>query len=249
MDQGAKSMKKTQQVSEVVMQKLQQEIRCGMFAGHTFLPPEVELAERLNVSRNIVRESLTCLEREGWVTRKHGVGTLINKSVVRVKNRLDQTCGLKQALELNGKQVDVEILNISPSCQLERIATKLELEADAPILQVEHLFYADGKPAIYCSDYIPERAILKKDYSKEDFHPTIFDFFEKFCGTTVETYLTEVKVQAAPARVAEVMKVAEGYRMFYLGELGYDLRSNPLFYAEEYYVDDAIQHMIVRKMM
>lgn len=96
-------MEKGTQLSEKVTQILLHEIRNGDFNGLDSLPPEVELAEKFNVSRNVIRESLARLEREGWVVRKHGIGTLINKSVVHVDTRLDLNFELNQTLELSGK--------------------------------------------------------------------------------------------------------------------------------------------------
>ena len=56
-------MERVQQLSEKVTKILLHEIRHGKFAGMDALPPEVELAGKFNVSRNIIRECLTRLER------------------------------------------------------------------------------------------------------------------------------------------------------------------------------------------
>ena len=50
-------MEKGTQLSEKVTQILLHEIRNGDFNGLDSLPPEVELAEKFNVSRNVIRES------------------------------------------------------------------------------------------------------------------------------------------------------------------------------------------------
>lgn len=55
-------MEKGTQLSEKVTQILLHEIRNGDFSGLDSLPPEVELAEKFNVSRNVIRESLARLE-------------------------------------------------------------------------------------------------------------------------------------------------------------------------------------------
>jgi GntR family transcriptional regulator len=238
-----------QQLSDVITQKLLFEIRDGALAGQDALPPEVDLAERFNVSRNIVRECLTRLEREGWVTRKHGVGTLINKQVVHLKNRLDQTCGLQQALELNGKKVEIEIRELKVIPAMGEVAANLEIHEGTPVLRISQLFRADGKPAIYCIDHIPERLILNRQYSKKDMLPTIFHFLKNFCGDTIETFLTEVRVLPASEEVSEALEVPRACGLLFLGETGYNLRSKPIIYTDEYYIDRVIHHMIIRKMI
>lgn len=72
-------MGNAEQVSGRITKMLLHEIQMGKFFESISFT-EVELAEQFGVSRNIVRECLVRLEREGWVTRKHGVGILINRS-------------------------------------------------------------------------------------------------------------------------------------------------------------------------
>lgn len=243
-------MSKLQQVSEKALQELMHEIKDGIYAGQISLPSELEIAERLNVSRNIVRECLTSLEREGWVSRKHGIGTLVNKNIVYLNNRLDQTCGIKNSLEQNGEQVSVEVLDFRVMPAGANEAEKLDIKEGTSVLYIAQVFYGDEKPAVYCVDYIPERIILRKDYDENSFLPTFFDFLTDYCGgTTVETYLTEVRSLPVSDETAKALKVLPGTNLLYLGEVGYDFRMKPIMYAEEYYIDQVVNHMVVRKMM
>jgi DNA-binding GntR family transcriptional regulator len=54
------------------------------------VPPEMELAGELQVSRNTVRDALSRLEMEGVVTRRQGAGTFVNEAVRLVKTRLEE---------------------------------------------------------------------------------------------------------------------------------------------------------------
>ena len=54
-------------------------MKTGQYANCRQLPSEKELAEKLNVSRTMLRDVLAALEREGLITRRHGVGTIINR--------------------------------------------------------------------------------------------------------------------------------------------------------------------------
>ena len=61
----------------------------GIFAHCERLPRESVLAEQLGISRTQLRDSLATLEREGFITRRHGVGTMINRHVLSVQTRMD----------------------------------------------------------------------------------------------------------------------------------------------------------------
>ena len=75
--------------SNLIRMKLLREMKSGEFSQCEKLPRELDLAKQLGISRNHLREVLAQLEREGFITRLHGVGTIINHHVLQVKNRMD----------------------------------------------------------------------------------------------------------------------------------------------------------------
>ena len=42
------------------------------------------------MSRTVVRDALSELEREGYIERVRGIGTVINRNVVTLRRRMDQ---------------------------------------------------------------------------------------------------------------------------------------------------------------
>lgn len=240
-------MEKVKQLSEKVTQLLLYQIREGEFAGMDSLPPEVELAERFNVSRNIIRECLTRLEREGWVVRKHGIGTLINKSVVHVATRLDLNFELGQTLEMNGKHAETDQVRSRVEPASPVVASQLKIQEGEEVLRVSRILRANGKPAIFCIDYLPTKLIVNHDYQQKDLEPPIFEFLRKFCNTAVETNLSELRALPITEEAAEALEVPLTCALLFMGEVGYDLRSNPVMYSEEYFMDRVIRHVIVRK--
>src|SRR6056297_3179586 len=53
------------------------------------LPPEGELARSLGVSVATVREALRQLDRDGYVTKRHGSGNYIHRSTLGLDMRID----------------------------------------------------------------------------------------------------------------------------------------------------------------
>ena len=60
-----------------VRSRLLREMKEGAYRYSGKLPPEGVLAERLSISRTQLRDSLAQLEREGFISRHQGVGTVI----------------------------------------------------------------------------------------------------------------------------------------------------------------------------
>ena len=59
-------------ISNQVVAELLEQLRNGIWQDTDHLPPELELANRLNVSRTVVRDALSELERAGYIERVRG---------------------------------------------------------------------------------------------------------------------------------------------------------------------------------
>lgn len=240
-------MNQVLQLSDDVTARMIHEIRTGMFADAERLPPEVDLAALLGVSRNIVRECLARLEREGMVSRKHGVGTLINRHVIAAETRLDLNAELIPTLEKTGKHAETVFLRVGSGKAAGEAAEKLQVEAGEELIFSRRLISADGKPAIYCVDYIVSSAAKCENFSEADFQPSVFAFLKKFCDAEVYMDLAELRALPAQGETAERLRVPEGTPLLCLAEVGYDFMGRPVLYSEEFFMDRVIRHMILRK--
>jgi GntR family transcriptional regulator len=82
-----------------------------------FLPREVELAQKLGISRNTIRQATNKLEYEGLLVRKKGVGTRVAENTVTTN--LNQWLGFTQEMNDQGivfknYQISVEWMNSYP---------------------------------------------------------------------------------------------------------------------------------------
>lgn len=84
--------------------RLLEELENGHYSGAAQLPSELELASDLGVSRTVVRDALSELERDGYLERVRGIGTLVNRDVVQLKNRMDQKLEFYKMIRAIGKE-------------------------------------------------------------------------------------------------------------------------------------------------
>lgn len=85
-----------------------------MRPGRGFLPRK-SCAACLGVSRATVREALSILCREGFVSKRHGIGNLVNRSVLDTPMRFDLERGLRRMLEDAGYQAStIREMPVSP---------------------------------------------------------------------------------------------------------------------------------------
>ncbi len=237
----------TQNVSDEVRTKLLEELKYGCFSKENRLPPEHELTTYFNISRTALRECLSQLEQEGMISRKQGVGTLINRRILMAETRVDLCDELVPTLEKMGKKATVSFVRFHNAKADSEIAESLGLQEDAPLLVSERLIYCDEKPAIYCVDYVPKDNVPNRQYSSRHFQPSIFTFLKKYQNTEVYVSLSEIRALGADKNTAKHLALPVGSPVLCLEDLGFDFWGEPILLTKSYVVDRVIKHMILRK--
>lgn len=240
-------MKKLNRSIASIWYELLLDIKHGQYKDDAFLPSEMELANRLGISRTQLRDGLAVLEQNGFITRRRGVGASINRHVADIKVRIDLEVEFLDMIEQAGFRPASEVLEIDTVSHDEKVAAKLGVAPSSRILKVKKLYTADGQPAILCTDHIAYEKIKKFDYSLEELGLPIFHFIENYCLTSILMDITEIIPVNADADLAKHLKVREGEAILYLDEIAYNEDNDIILYSEEYYINGLINHMVLRK--
>lgn len=234
--------------SKTIRAQLLSAMKDGEYAGCERLPRESVLAEKMGISRTQLRDILASLEREGFITRRHGVGTIINRHVLNVQTRMDIEVEFMDMIRESGRNPAVAYVRVGDGTADERICKALHLHKDAPVIRVARLVTADGIPAIYCEDVIPQE-LVHGSATVRDYKLPIFHFLQEFCGVSAYLDLTDVRPTMADERLAEIFQVPLGTPLLNMDEVDYDIDGNPVFCSDEYYVDGIIRHTVMRKKL
>ena len=234
--------------SKTIRANLLAAMRSGEYADCQRLPRENVLAEKLGISRTQLRDILASLEREGFITRRHGVGTIINRHVLGVQSRMDIEVEFLDMIRQSGHEPAVASVRISESTADKKIAGQLQIEEGAPIIRVARLCTADGKPAIYCEDVV-DKGLVKGSYTIKDLKLPIFHFLQQFCGVYPYLDLTDLRPTVADAALAEIFQVPVGSPLLNMDEVDFDIDGHPVFCSTEYFVDGIFRHTVMRKKL
>lgn len=223
-------------------------MRSGEYACCECLPPEKDLSEKLGISRTMLRDVLGALDREGFVTRRHGVGTIINRHVLAVACRMDIEVEFLDMIRESGFEPALAHVSCADGHAEQKIAQVLNIAPGDPVLQVTRLCTADGKPAIYCKDIIPQH-LIKEPYTTDDFKSPIFNFLQGRCGISAYLDITDIRPVVADAALAEVFQIQAGAPLLNMEEVDFDHDGKPVFYSDQYFVDGVFRHTVMRKKL
>ena len=116
-------------ISDRVVAALLEELRTGRYADADRLPAEVDLAAELGVSRTVIRDALSEMERAGYIERVRGIGTVVNRTVLNLRSRLDQKLEYYPLIRSFGSYPHADGIQIYPTRAGEELARDLGIEA------------------------------------------------------------------------------------------------------------------------
>ena len=234
--------------SKSIRAQLLTAMREGEYAHCDRLPRESVLSEKLGISRTQLRDILASLDREGFITRRHGVGTIINRHVLGAQARMDIEVEFLDMIRQSGRTPGVAFVRAADSAADEKTAGQLGIPVGTPMLRISRLCTADGRPAIYCEDLV-ENAKIRRSCTDAELRQPIFDFLQKVCGLSSYLDLTDLRPVAASGDLAEVFQVPEGTPLLSMDEVDYDIDGAPVFVSREYFADGIFRHTVLRKKL
>jgi DNA-binding GntR family transcriptional regulator len=135
-----------------IAENLKQAITDGTLKPGERLDNELDLTERLGVSRPTVRQAVQRLVDQGLVIRRRGLGTVV--VAPRILRSVALT-SLYDDLASTGRQPATSVLAAEDRTADDAIAAVLSVPVGAPVLSVERLRLADGTPLALMHNYLP----------------------------------------------------------------------------------------------
>ena len=135
-----------------VATRLQELIEKGEIGVGARIENEVDLAERLGVSRPTTRRAIQYLVERGMLVRKRGVGTQVVHPKVR---RPVELSSLYDDLVAGDRAPRTEVLDLRVIAASDAIAASLSLTPGTEVTWIERLRYAGDEPLALMHNAIP----------------------------------------------------------------------------------------------
>ncbi|MBP6015592.1 MAG: GntR family transcriptional regulator [Candidatus Promineofilum sp.] len=243
-------LKRAPSLTDQVKTHVREMIVRGDFADGR-VPPEMELAEALGVSRTTIRDALSRLEMEGTISRKQGAGTFVNNPTLQIHSRLDEIWSYEAMLRAYGftpstRVLESTILTVGDPRIDDVIVADLGLASDEQVLFISKLFMKSDLPAILADNYLPLR-LISEPYAPEDLGLAIYDFLERFSRQRLTYYLSEIIPLAAQTDMADTLQIPAGTPLISFDETGYNAENEPILKAFSYFRDDLLRFRLLRR--
>ena len=233
-------------LTEITQEELRQAIAAGTFRPGTQLPTEAELCDMLGVSRTVVREALRVLEDDGLVARRHGVGTFVRNHPI-LKN-LNFNFGITEMIQSAGQIAQTSHFAIQKALADEEQADQLRVALKTPLITVERVRTADGRPVVYSLDTVTEALVEQAGFDPQLLREaSIYDLLQTSLGKVIEYGIARLLPVTPPALVAEKLQLPLNSLTLYIVQTDYTSSDDPLVYSREYHLPDAFDFIIWRR--
>lgn len=222
-----------------VEELLRKMISSQEFNNGALLPKEVEIANRLGLSRNTVRQATNRLEHEGLLIRKKGVGTKVGKKK-SLTTGLDHWYSFTQEMRERG----IDVINLAIKIEWvpanTNVATFFNIDKGRKVLKLSKLKGTAGDPIVYFESFFHPRIGLD---NKDDFETPLYTMLEKKYGILVMRSSENIKALLA-GKVARKLNVNEDEPILFRERFVYDAGDRPTEYNLGYYRSDKFTYSI-----
>lgn len=215
--------------SSTIVNSITDMIRQGAFPEGKLWSEDI-LCERLDVSRTTLREALKLLERDGIISKKHGLANFIHASALDVRMRFDRFSDFRQLLEDGGYEVRVQRQVPRPISQEEMLAFTGK-SMDGLWLYQETFCIVDDHPVSYARNCLMATPEVYAHYAAtpppvlHPLHTTLpfTEFMQRITGLEQAHTVIYLEPVLADAEIAAVMHLPEGIPLIGFSEEHYSL--------------------------
>ncbi|GAB7006371.1 GntR family transcriptional regulator [Nocardioides sp. AN3] len=210
------------------------------------LPGEPALAEELTASRPALREALVRLEERGYITRRQGADTAINRALLDIPARLDEKVENGRLITAMGKEAKVDLLELRWTTATSKEVAEYGLVEGQEVLRTKKVWLADEVPVILANDAIPLRA---KNLSKSDVDArlSVFELCE-LLGNPAANWETVWLGARVLGEDAGVMRGEPGDPVLSLDVTGITKSGSVGYWAAERHRSEAFRYAMIRSM-
>ncbi len=211
-------------------------IRKGGYRPGDRLPPERELAGRLDVSRSTLRLALHDLERAGTVIRRPGRGGGTFVASPRIERDLGSFAGLGEYIRRQGLVAGARVLAVALTRAEAPVAAALRLGTGEAVVAVTRVRLADGDPIALERSWFP--AARFPGLAEQALGGSLYELLRDRYGDAPERAVERIEPVAAEDETASLLDVEPGTPLLSVERVAYNRAGDPVEHARDLFRGD-----------
>ena len=176
-------------------------IDSGEIKQGELLPSENKLCEKFNVTRMTVRSAFNNLVKEGYISRKRGIGSIV--LVNRISDNIGTIESYTKEMVNKGYSIITKLISLTIVEADNIIKDKLNLDLGENVWEVKRVRYADGCPVSYMITYMPVK--MFPNLKRSDCN-SLYNYLDQ-CGYKISTAQRVVEALISTEELMELLEL------------------------------------------
>ncbi|MEA2605676.1 MAG: GntR family transcriptional regulator [Chloroflexota bacterium] len=203
----------------------------------------------MGVSRTSLREAVMQLEQDGLLIRRHGHGTFIRSSH-HLQSSLNVNLSATELIRAHGMEPGTVDLQLQRLVATAHEAERLGLTAGDPVVVLERVRTADGRPVVFTRDVFASSLFADSHVDPEELRQdglSVYRFIADRLGLSVVDGTAWIRPDVASPSLSAKLDVAVGALIFVIEQVDRDAAERPLLLTWEHYSADDFEFVIHRR--
>ena len=180
---------------------LKELIDSGEIKQGELLPSENKLCEKFNVTRMTVRSAFNNLVKEGYISRKRGIGSIV--LVNRISDNIGAVESYTKEMVNKGYNITTKLISLTIVEADNLIKDKLNLELGENVWEVKRVRYVEGCPVSYMITYMPVK--MFPNLKRLDCN-SLYKYIDE-CGYKISTAQRVVEALISTEELMELLEL------------------------------------------
>ncbi|GII81831.1 transcriptional regulator [Sphaerisporangium rufum] len=224
-----------EQLKRLIVQQIDTE---GLQPGD-LLPSEIELCDRYDVSRTVVRQAIGDLVNEGLLHRMRGKGTFVARPKLR-EQFIESTLGFFEDMTTRGHKVVSDVLSLDLVEAGSKVAEALSVPEKTLCIELVRLRSVNDETVAFTKSYVNSSSKeLLADLRQAELSTTsLYRVLEDNWEMRIESGHRSLEASKAKGMLARLLHIRSGEPVLYIESVGHDGNGKAVEYFQAWHRAD-----------
>lgn len=212
------------------------------FPSGSQLPSEKDLAKRIGVSRNTIREALGELEFDGLVVCRWGTGTFVRDTTDPLSVSMTDIVPIRDVIRGSGHEPELTYFDVSNIASPDGMAASFGLLPGDAVWRIDRVFAVGGVPVVFLRDHVPAR-INGRDFDPlplKDAEVDLLSLLRDAAHSRIASMDVELRAVSAVGELTTWLRVEKGHPLLRAVQVSYAADGRALIDSDIHYRTDAV---------
>lgn len=196
-----------------VVKQLREEIKKGLYAVGDLLPTEEELIKRFNMSRTTIRSAISVLEKEGYILKKQGKGTIVKEQ--RIAQNYNFLSSFTETFAEKGLIIETDNISVALLSPPQSVKSALEIQNSEKVYLVQRIKKLEGQPICFMRNYLLAKYVPKLEKNIDELKKIgLYQLLEEVYRVKIDRAVDTITTYLSGPLETEVLQLNENVALF-----------------------------------